>query len=190
MGSIPEPRYCARGELCVAYKILAEPTKLSRYAKDNIICSSCLEAERDAQVRSVQASMTGELVTEEMSRAEHQLAELKLKLVAHLALRRGEFWELVRDARAEWNITPETRHPPAGEHGTLYPKEPRVSHRRGEWEAHLEDIKGKIVPLWPDPVFCTRCYESVSTDSSSSGFPVLSSLPPRSAAATNSAGLS
>ena len=24
---------------------------------------------------------------------------------------------------------------------------------------------------WPDPVFCTKCYESMSTDSSSSGFP-------------------
>ena len=42
---------------------------------------------------------------------------------------------------------------------------------------------------WPDPVFCTRCYESVSTDSISSGFPASSSLPSRSAAATNSAGL-
>src|SRR5215207_5823092 len=28
---------------------------------------------------------------------------------------------------------------------------------------------------WPDPVFCTRCYESVSTDSSSSGLPLASS---------------
>ena len=43
--------------------------------------------------------------------------------------------------------------------------------------------------MWPDPVFCTRCYESVSTDSSSSGFPASSSLPSRSAAATNSAGV-
>src|SRR5215211_217305 len=29
--------------------------------------------------------------------------------------------------------------------------------------------------LYPDPVFCTRCYESVSTDSSSSGLPLASS---------------
>ena len=54
----------------------------------------------------------------------------------------------------------------------------------------LWDVLGVSgVRFWPDPVFCTRCYESVSTDSSSSGFPVLSSLPPRSAAATNSAGV-
>ena len=42
---------------------------------------------------------------------------------------------------------------------------------------------------WADPVFCTRCYESVSTDSSSSGFPAFSTLPSRSAAAANSAGV-
>src|SRR5215207_4276370 len=44
--------------------------------------------------------------------------------------------------------------------------------------------------LWPDPVFCTRCYESVSTDSSSSSSPPASSIfLSRLAAATNSAGV-
>ena len=42
---------------------------------------------------------------------------------------------------------------------------------------------------WPDPVFCTRCYESVSTDSSSSGLPAFSTFLSRSAATANSAGV-
>ena len=44
-------------------------------------------------------------------------------------------------------------------------------------------------PVWPDPVFCTRCYESVSTDSSSSGFPPSSTLLSRSVASANCAGV-
>ena len=63
---------------------------------------------------------------------------------------------------------------------------------QGMYTAHTpEGPKRKYIygRKWPDPVFCTRCYESVSTDSSSSVFPAFSSLPPRSAAATNSAGL-
>jgi hypothetical protein len=43
--------------------------------------------------------------------------------------------------------------------------------------------------IWPDPVFCTRCYESVSTDSSSSGLPAFSTFLSRSAATANSAGV-
>ena len=43
--------------------------------------------------------------------------------------------------------------------------------------------------LWPDPVFCTSCYESVSTDSRSSGFPPSSILLSRSAASANCAGV-
>ena len=43
---------------------------------------------------------------------------------------------------------------------------------------------------WPDPVFCTRCYESVSTDSSSFGLPLASStFLSRSAAPANCAGV-
>jgi hypothetical protein len=47
-----------------------------------------------------------------------------------------------------------------------------------------------VIRQWPDPVFCTRCYESVSTDSSSSSLPPASStFLSSSTAATNSAGV-
>jgi hypothetical protein len=43
---------------------------------------------------------------------------------------------------------------------------------------------------WPDPVFCTRCYENVSTDCSSSVLPLASStFLARSAAFANCAGV-
>ena len=46
-----------------------------------------------------------------------------------------------------------------------------------------------VAATWPDPVFCTRCYESVSTDSNSSGFPASSTFLSRPTAIANSAGV-
>jgi integrase len=43
--------------------------------------------------------------------------------------------------------------------------------------------------IWPDPVFCTRCYESVSTDSNFSAFPASSTFLSRPTAIANSAGV-
>ena len=67
------------------------------------------------------------------------------------------------------------------------------------WVSHLGFIQGVITRMaqnsyllkgwWPDPVFCTRCYESVSTDSSSSGFSASFTFVSRSAATANSAGV-
>src|SRR5215204_4958156 len=65
-----------------------------------------------------------------------------------------------------------------------------------EQDNHLREIeqdsylKPKVrLRAWPDPVFCTRCYESVSTDSSSSGLPLASStFLARSAVFANCAG--
>ena len=56
------------------------------------------------------------------SSAAYRLDDLKRDLVLSLFLRRGRFWELVRDMRSEWNIMPETRLPPPGEPRTLYPE--------------------------------------------------------------------
>ncbi|MGI8909537.1 MAG: hypothetical protein ACR2JR_03150, partial [Rubrobacteraceae bacterium] len=66
----------------------------------------------------------------------------------------------------------------------------RVAEVGVEPEPEIAANKSVVVKaLWPDPVFCTRCYESVSIDSSSSGFPAFSTfLSRRSAAAANSAG--
>jgi putative transposase len=53
----------------------------------------------------------------------------------------------------------------------------------------MTDISKSRVSDWPDPVFCTRCYESVSTDSSSSVLPPSSTFLSRSAASVNCAGV-
>jgi hypothetical protein len=50
------------------------------------------------------------------------------------------------------------------------------------------ELVGRSEWKWPDPVFCTRRYESMSTDSSSSGLPSFSTFLSRSAATANSAG--
>ena len=52
----------------------------------------------------------------------------------------------------------------------------------GEWEP-----LGALASSWPDPVFCTRCYESAVTDSSS--FTRSASTPAGSHNALNSAGV-
>jgi transcriptional regulator with XRE-family HTH domain len=56
-------------------------------------------------------------------------------------------------------------------------------------DAGVYVFKDSFAQKWPDPIFCTRCYESVSTDSSSSGLPAFSTFLSRSAAAANSAGV-
>ena len=55
-----------------------------------------------------------------------------------------------------------------------------------EWHVRLAV---KTPMRWPDPVFCTRRYESVSTDSNSSGFPASSTFLSRPTAIANSAGV-
>jgi hypothetical protein len=54
----------------------------------------------------------------------------------------------------------------------------------------LEEKGTESIALgWPDPVFCTRCYESVSTDSCSSGLPAFSTFLSKSVATANSVGV-
>jgi hypothetical protein len=56
-----------------------------------------------------------------------------------------------------------------------------------EVEKGRQQVEQKV--QWPDPVLCTRCYESVSTDSNSSGLSAFSTFLSRSVATANSSGV-
>jgi hypothetical protein len=71
-------------------------------------------------------------------------------------------------------------------HPTIHCPSTEISLGRG-LELLLED--GCLRGGWPDPVFCTRCYESVSTDCSSCDFSASFTFVSRSAATANSAGV-
>ena len=85
---------------------------------------------------------------------------------------------LIREAwnRYGW----ESRHPTT--EISFYEKAVSIKLVNGE-------LVGRTEWKRPSPVFCTRCYESVSTDSSSSGLPAFSTFLSRSAASANSAGV-
>src|SRR5215210_775146 len=63
-----------------------------------------------------------------------------------------------------------------------------LERRQGEQQDADFDLTIWIT-IWPDPVFCTRRYESVSIDSNSSTFPPSSTFLSRPTAIANSAGV-
>lgn len=120
-------RNCARGERCTQYARLGKPASLSSYNK-NSICEACRLAE--PKVESEQASPTSptnDRATEPKSAeplergegkvldssAQAEIRSVKNKLVISLFLKRGAFWEMVKETREHWNITPDVRVPPS-----------------------------------------------------------------------------
>ena len=63
-----------------------------------------------------------------------------------------------------------------------------LERRQGEQQDADFDLTIWIT-IWPDPVFCTMRYESVSIDSNSSTFPPSSTFLSRPTAIANSAGV-
>jgi DNA invertase Pin-like site-specific DNA recombinase len=61
--------------------------------------------------------------------------------------------------------------------------------RLGRSLRELIDLVNGLKDRWPDPVFCTKRYESVSTDSNSSVLPPSSTLLSRPTPIANSAGV-
>ena len=170
MGSLSESRYCARGHQCTQYSALNnKPAKLSRYNTEGI-CEACrrqrakqadndpafrTEEERLEQFRNHMRSEGREAL---LSDAERQLIAMKRRLVEQLCLRRGPFWEAVRDMRARWGIMAITAVPATvGAPGPpeCAPKAPEEGGEETEWEAFTEQwsadlfsIRDRTVPKY------------------------------------------
>ena len=153
VGSLSESRYCALGHQCTQYSTLNnKPAKLSRYNTEGI-CEACrrqrakqadndpafrTEEERLEQFRNQMRSEGREALP---SDAERQLIAMKRRLVEELCLRRGSFWERVRDMRSRWGIMAVTAIPPTvGAPGPpeCAPKAPWEGGQETEWEAFVE----------------------------------------------------
>jgi hypothetical protein len=116
MGSVTN-RYCSRGQTCTQYKVLGMPAKLSRYNKDDV-CDPCRQAEREehdssaSQVEKNQSYESGLAVAVKTHRRE---------FVVQLYKQHGPFWEAIRDIRARWHVTADTRLPKPWPYTNLYP---------------------------------------------------------------------
>lgn len=99
------------------------------------------------------------------SSADKRLVRFKRDMVRQLYLKRGEFWQMIRDMRSHWGITAATALPPGVQEPllylklpkqgpksdlvrlrvpTLYPREMEILERN-QWEFELDDIKAKTV---------------------------------------------
>lgn len=119
-------RNCARGERCTQYARLGKPALLSSYNK-NPICEACRLAELKAEpAKTSPASPTNAHATEPKptepperregrvlsSSAQAEIRSVKNRLVISLFKKSGAFWEMVKETRERWNITPDVRVPP------------------------------------------------------------------------------
>ena len=150
MGSVTN-RYCSRGQACTHYEVLGMPAKLSRYNKDDV-CGPCRQAEREehdcsaSQVEKNQSYESGLAVAVKTHRRE---------FVIQLYKQRGPFWEAIRDIRARWHVTADTRLPKPWPYTNLYPDaapegsrdldDPDYSEESHKaWNQFLEQWRGDI----------------------------------------------
>jgi hypothetical protein len=148
-------RYCANGERCTQYRSLGKPTKLRRESQ-NSICEACRKAEAEAEFQRINSAPprgratkpkpsvlpereeAGEVLA---SRAEDEIRVLKGELVISLFKRRGAFWDLIREMRERWDITPETLVPPPfrGPIDLEFPLRTPNPYRPANWPDPHED---------------------------------------------------
>ena len=123
-------RYCAGGEQCSQYPHLGEPSKL-RISSESSICEACRQAEasnvtaagetESATYRTSANAYTDKQGTRRAYRreenilrssAEAEIRNVKNELVISLFTQKGAFWELVKESRELWDITPKVQVPP------------------------------------------------------------------------------
>jgi hypothetical protein len=126
MGSVPE-RYCARGEQCKLYvPETGRPQKLGRYHEGDM-CNRCTRAmvDEDLEFHQRTPSVTYEPVRHKENPRRARLVVMKRNLVAQLLIRRGDFWEAIKNVRIRWQLDPvPTRLPPDSEDILYPPKTP------------------------------------------------------------------
>jgi len=187
MGSITN-RHCSRGQACTQYEVLGTPANLSRYNKDDV-CEQCRQAEREkhdssaSQVEKNQSYESGLAVAVKTQRRE---------FVIQLYRQRGPFWEAIRDIRARWHVTVDTRIPKPWPYTNLYsdaapegswdpdsPDYSEESHKAWnefweQWHGDLNSVVDRLVPEklriktmspgWQDFVAASVLYQPPGTE--------------------------
>ena len=127
------------------------PAKLSRYNQDHV-CEQCRKAEREehnssvSQVEKNQSYESGLAVAVKTQRRE---------FVIQLYKQRGPFWEAIRDIRARWHVSADTRlperwpitnlYPEAAPEGSVDPDSPDYSEESHKaWDEFLEQWRGDL----------------------------------------------
>src|SRR5215207_386380 len=144
-------RYCLRGQACTQYEVLGMPAKLSRYNQDHV-CEQCRQAEqegRDSSASKVEKNQSYE------SGLAVALKTQRREFVIQLYKQRGSFWEAIRDIRARWRVTADTRlpepwsftnlYPDAAPEGSPDPDSPHYSEESHKaWDEFLEQWRGDL----------------------------------------------
>ena len=144
-------RYCSRGQACTQYDVLGMPAKLSRYNNDDV-CEQCRQAVREqndssaTQVEKNRSYESGLAVAVKTHRRE---------FVVQLYKQHGPFWEAIRDIRARWHVSADTRlpkpwpytnlYPDAAPEGSLDPDSSDYSEESSEaWDEFLKEWRGDL----------------------------------------------
>jgi hypothetical protein len=131
MGSLHEPRYCARGRQCLLYDRQTGKSQKLRKTSESHICERCQRAlseeesavaaepkksERlraeDIEVELYKVALGVDDLTLLRSRAADELYRLQENLLVEHCLRRGDFWEAITGLRERWDISPTEGIPP------------------------------------------------------------------------------
>ena len=179
MTSLPEARYCARGERCVGFDpAKGLPQQLRRSSSDTV-CSLCRNAALHSELelpiapdereeyREYEASEGSNVL---FSSQVDRIIEFKQDVVLQLSVKHGPFWEVVRGFRDRWGIVTETRIPPLT-HGIVKPRgiDEDASY---VWIKELTAIRDKVIPrrfyewqpgYWQEFVSACALYDPPAT---------------------------
>src|SRR5215208_7796856 len=133
-------RYCLRGQACTQYEVLGMPAKLSRYNQDHV-CEQCRQAEQEGHDSS--ASKVEKHQSYESCLAVAVKAQRR-EFVIQLYKQRGPFWEAIRDIRARWHVTVDTRIPKPWPYTNLYSD----AAPEGSWDPDSPDYSEESHKAW------------------------------------------
>jgi hypothetical protein len=168
MGYVSE-RYCARGDQCKHYDAgSGRSQKLGRYHKGDV-CDRCKKAmvDEDLEVLERTPSVTYEPISHKENSRRARLVVMKRNLVAQLLVRRGDFWEAIRDVRSRWQLDPVPTQLPPDSEDVLYPRQtptPRPP-RSSTFILPLNRPKAYVVSPGDHERYTPRLYQRGSWES-------------------------
>src|SRR5215213_509452 len=141
MGSVTN-RYCYRGRACTQHFVLGTPAKLSRYNKDHV-CEQCRQAEQEGRNSATSQAEKNQSYESGLAVA---LKTQRREFVIQFYKQRGPFWEAIRDIRARWRVTADTRLPEPWPYTNLYPD----AAPEGSWDPDSPDYSEESHKAWDE----------------------------------------
>lgn len=178
MESLPEQRFCARGEQCSQYEFLDSPAKLGRY-NNGELCEPCQQQDngssntrtKERETRQKAQAQDGHRRLE--SKSGGQILQRKRDLIADLATEKESFFDAVSDVRRRWRIEPIRALPEPTPNLPLPPNEldrvipqcempiPEVQENTPEWTEFVYAWRQELRPIIIEEVPDRFRYENL-----------------------------